>query len=567
MIPTMTALSLLLLTGYAMETSAGLVGGGAPPLPYDLRLQLGTVALAPSSSAARFSFDKGEGKIWYASERAGHAAGSLLGTSVSDPLADAVIGVGTFVLAPVAAADAALSARKRLSPEKLSEREAELVKEMQETAAPEKFQEFLLTAASSICPHRLVLLEPGQSRRIEGSGTGFVMQSRVEELRLEKCGSGDACRLRITTRTRMVRTSDGAVLYDQPAAYQSGSALFLDWTLRDGFQSVAETGFRELAEHIVGQTLSTSDTPLLIGPAYKKASAQKQEAHGRLAGSPGPLGNPAVQLVSYPGDYSGTFQIYPGGDVPQVLFPRPLTREEANSEAIEDLEWSLDGLDKHPNLLVALPASLAAVPLSLWKQGAALVHGFSPERARAVEASLSEASKQTNPGGELAFQVAHQLAPQTSETVMLVSNPLPAGTAETKALTWSGSRLTPVTLRRRQSLDEDLVGSSNGTMLELSVQKVALTGTGGSNSKVALYVEAQATLLPEHGGQQLYTCPVRYRSRERKLTEWAAKDGKLFREELQHCYGELGQAIAGRLVNRRLVAPPASRPGSLLVRN
>jgi hypothetical protein len=207
------------------------------------------------------------------------------------------------------------------------------------------------------------------------------------------------------------------------------------------------------------------------------------------------------------------------------------------------------------------------VPFSLWKQAAALVQGFSPRRARAVETSLSEASKQTSPGGELAYQVAQQLAPQTSEKVMLVSNPFPAGTAETKALTWSGSRLTPVTLRRGQSADEDLVDSSRGTMLELSVQKVALTGPGGSNSKVALCVEAQATLLPAQGGQQLYSCPLRYRSRERKLTEWAAKDGKLFREELQHCYGELGQAIASRLVNRRLVAPPASRPASLLVGN
>jgi len=214
-----------------------------------------------------------------------------------------------------------------------------------------------------------------------------------------------------------------------------------------------------------------------------------------------------------------------------------------------------------------VPASLAAVPFSLWKQGAALVHGFSPRRARAVEASLSEASKQARPSEELSYQVAQQLAPQTSQKVMLVRDPLRSGTEETTALMWHESRATPVTLRRGQSADEDPVGSSSGTSLELSVQKVALTGPGGSNSKVALYVEAQATLLPAQGGQQLYSCPLRYRSRERKLTEWAANDARLFREELQHCYDELGQAIAGRLVNRRLVAPPASRPGSLLVGN
>ncbi len=79
-------------------------------------------------------------------------------------------------------------------------------------------------------------------------------------------------------------------------------------------------------------------------------------------------------------------------------------------------------------------------------------------------------------------------------------------------------------------------------------------------------VEARATLRRSRDGQQLYSCPVQYLSPERKFTEWAAHDAKLFREKLRKCYRELSAAMVDQLVARGTVPPDRKAQPTLATR-
>jgi hypothetical protein len=555
-----TAVTLLLLSGCSTDKPAGVVAGGTSAPPEDLRFQLGTIALAADAKPAKFSFDKADGQIGYAADGAGTAAGNLLGTSTSEPLFDLPVGVGTFALAPVVAVSGAISARKHLSPDKLSECETNLLKAMSEMAVQQRFHEWLLKTAGEKCQGRLIPFEQVSSAGSHSASPDSILEARVEELRLERTGPGDTSfQLQIKTRMRLVRTADGAVLYDRPAEYRSGTCLFSDWTLHNSFQSVADTGYRQLAETCTARLLTTTDGPTLAGAGYRRAPAPNRHAAVRLAANQPPLRRLPAQFVSYAMSDTGTLGIYSTGNVAHVVIQRPLTREQAGSEALSDVDYMFDGLNQHPNMLVALPAAAVATPISLWKQGAAMARGLSPKTVQEADAKLSEAANQTKPHQELAFQVARQLAPQTSQPVMLVRQPLPPGAEEDAALMQCAARGTLASLTGGQTASGYLLSQGADTALEIHVQSAVLGGDGGINPKLALCVEARATLLRSRDGQRLYSCPVQYRSQGRKFTEWAAQDAKLFRKELHKCYRDLSAAMVDRLV-RRGVVPPDHKP-------
>ena len=574
------AVALLLLGGCSTHDPAGVVAGGASPLADDLRFQLGTVALAPDAKPAQFSFGKAKGQRGYAADWAGTAAGNMLSTSTSEPLLDLPVGVGTFALAPVVAVSGAIGARKHLRPDQLAECETNLVKAMSEMAVQRRFHEWLLKAASEKCQGRLVPLEQMQRPGSELHSPDSVLEARVEELRLERTGSGDTSYvLRIKVLTRLVRMADGAVLCEQPVEYRSGKCLFRDWTLKDAFQSVADTGYQELAEHIVGQLVTIDSRPLLAGAGYGKASARNRSGMPSFTGSKAPVNTlplnsvgtrsaasdsfPAKslsrQFVSYPMSDTESLEIHATADVTHVAFQSPLTREEADSEALREVKWDLDGLDEHPNMLVAVPASLAVIPVSLWKQGVALVRGVSAGKVQAAEAKLSEAAKRVQPHQALALQVAQQLAPHTSQPVMLVKEPLGSGTGTDGALRQPASRGTTDRLPGDLTAVRYPASQPPGTVLQIHVQQAALTGPEGVNPKLAFCVEAQATLLRSCDGRQLCSWPVKYRSERRTFTTWAANDARLFQAEQQKCWRELGTTIADQMVARGLV-PPDRKP-------
>ena len=552
------AVAFLLLSGCSTQRRPDIISGGASPLADDLRFRLGTVALVADARPAQFSFDKAKGQIGCPGDWAEAAAGNVLGTSTSEPIMDLPTAAAALVVAPLAAAKGAIDARKYLSPDKLGYCETSLINAMSDMSVQRRFHTCLLRAAGEQCPGRLVPLDPKQ---LVGSAVPYAaskLEARVEELRLERTGSTDmSFRLRIKTRIRLVRTADGAVLYDQPAEYRSGPCLFADWTLHNAFQSVAETGYQQLAEQCVSRLLATTDQPMLLGAGYRKTPAPNRNLPVRLASNRDPSGRLPAQLVDY--SIAGSLGIYSTGNEAHVVFQRPLTRDQANTEALSDMDYMLDELNQQPNMLVALPACAVAVPISLCKQSVALVRGLSPRTVEEADAQLTAAANETRPHQELAVLVAQQLAPRTSEPVMLVRQPLPPGAAQDTQLMHYFARGTLVSLTGGQTANGYLLSQGADTALEIRVQEAALTGNGGINPKLALWVEARATLWRSRDGQQLYSCPAHYCSQSRKFTEWAAHDARLFRAELHKCYHELSAAMVDQLVQRGGV-PPARLP-------
>ena len=86
-----------------------------------------------------------------------------------------------------------------------------------------------------------------------------------------------------------------------------------------------------------------------------------------------------------------------------------------------------------------------------------------------------------------------------------------------------------------------------GISLEIHVECAALRGKGGASRKLAWCLEASATLRSADG-EQLYSCPVQYRSTERKFTDWAIHDAEPFRKELHQCYRTLSTFVVDQLV-------------------
>jgi hypothetical protein len=256
--------------------------------------------------------------------------------------------------------------------------------------------------------------------------------------------------------------------------------------------------------------------------------------------------------VSFPAGDSDTLGVYSTETMSQISIQRPLTKDDAVSEAVREVDWSLDGLQNSRNLVVQLSACAAAIPLSLWKQTVGMVRGVTRKDFESAEAQLTAASHQVQPQLELARQVALQLAPRTSQPVSLVNNPFGLN---------GENRST--TMTRVGALS--FVNQHAGTALEIHVRSAALKGNGDVNSSLALCVEAQATLFRADDGAELYSCPVHYRSEERKFTQWAAHDAQLFRQELQRCYQDVGASIVDQLVARGLI-PPDRAPHSIVAK-
>ncbi len=565
------AVVLFLLPGCATQKPVGVTHSDAPPPAEPLRLDPGTIAVLTPRTPAGFSFDKADGRTDYAADGAGNAAREILTTPhLGDPRAEAAAGVVGFALAPFAAAVGAVSAGlNKLTPNQLMQSESDLAQAMALMAGQQHLRDCLLKTACDKTHRNLVPIESMDRSPANRGPVSAVLETTVEELRLERTASSDASfALLIKTRARLLRTSDGAVLYDQPFEYRSGTALFHEWTLNQAFRNVADTGYRKLAEQMVEQLLlPASDGPVLIGAGFKKSPARAPDTQTMFASAKSlPPERPLTQFANYPVASPGAIGIYSTATVAHVAIQMPSTKDEAVSEAVRDVEWSLDGLHEFPNLVVQLTACAAAIPMSLGKQTVGAIRGLTRKRYQAAEAQLSAAARESQPHQELAYQVAQQLSPKTSQPVVLVKKPLPAGAGSKFALMQCVARGTLAWLPKDQTAANYLGSQGADTALEIHVLSAALNGTDGINPPLAVCVEAQATLLRVRDGQKLYSCPVHYRSAGRKFTEWAANDARLFRQELEQSYRESGRAIVDHLVSRRLIAP-GQPPHSILADN
>jgi hypothetical protein len=387
--PTIAAAMTLFLFGCASQKPAGMIQMGGITAPEPILGEPGSVAVMCSSTPAVFSFDKAQGRRMYAGEGAANAARSVLDPpNLNEPGLEYACGPICFVAAPFAATYGALKAHKgTLSAGELSKSEAELAGAMQSMAAQAHLRDFVLKAAGEKTRRSVIPLESLEGASSPHAPVSMVLETGLEELRLVRTDSHETSfALRMKARARLYRVSDHALLRDQPFQYQSGTALFLDWTYPETFRGVAETGYRELASHIAGQMLSSFTAgPVLSGAGYKKTPAHATFVVNKL-----PLrSNPRAKFAAFSAAGLGQLGVYATGEVMQVTLQRPLPREEAQEEALRDVAWSLDGLQYSRNSIVQLSACAVAIPLSLWKQTVAAVRGVSSKQYLTAEAQLS----------------------------------------------------------------------------------------------------------------------------------------------------------------------------------
>jgi hypothetical protein len=528
-------------------------------------LDPGAVGVTTADRPAVWSYDRPRGQINRAADGAGEAARAALEMTTPEyPDANILVSAIGFVGAPVAAAIGGIQAsRSRLPQDKLAECEAGLAQALTNMSQQNHLRDRILDAARVAGRRRFVPLAPAdvpapQRENHELTATpvvGTILETCVEELRLERKGAGDSSyALRIKARVRMLRSSTGELISDQAFEYQSGEDLFLDWALNNGepFQKCTDFGYRRLADQIVERMFeATGEAPILIGAGAPKPSVHTPRPQVRLAAQrPAPTLPPQVQLVSQASATPGTLYVYSASPGDFMSVQTPQTKDEAVSEAQSDINSSLGELITHPNTFVSLTAIAVAIPVSIYLQTAGGIRGLSDKKYRAADAQVTTATRSSRPAAALAREIAQTLGSRCSESVVLLDKPRDDGeqlalvrpaTGRPMPVSWPG--------------DGPIIRHAGDKALEIEVLSAALKGDGSVNPSLAVHLEARATLLRGDDGREIYSCPVHYRGPARKFTAWAANDAKLLRQELQRCYGELSGTVIDQMVARRLIAP------------
>ncbi len=554
----------LVFAGCATPQPIGKITRSGKILTDAARCQLGTVGVVAPATPASFGFDKSDGRINYADDRAGLVAHNILSFEpIPHPWLAVIPSALETIVAPVAAGGAALEAEKRkLPPAKFEACEERVSQALTEAAGQSRLKVRILQVAAEKGRRQLV---PFDRNRTAQPHVDTILEPQIEELRLERIGRSDASFvLRVRARVSLIDSANANILYDEPFEYVSGTALFLDWSMDQSLAAVADTACDELADQIVGRLFSEPvDGPILLGAGFKRPSSgglgPVQYASNRRAA--GPFKRLTTSQSSHPMfvDYRianfGAIGIYSTSMVSHITVQRPSSRSEAISQTLDDLGYAFDGLDDFPNIFVQLGVGAASLPLSLYKQTAAAIHGVSEKTMARADAALAAAIGENRPHEEVAREVARHLAPQTTQPVMLVKKPISPGEPAQYATMECVARGTLTALPGNQNAAGYLVSQGANNALEIEITKCSLEGKDGVNSSLALCVEARALLFRARDGRPIYSCPLRYRSDEHKFTEWAGKDARLFRAEVDKCYRQIGAAIADQLVGRQIVVP------------
>jgi len=563
----------MLLTSCSNQKPQGVtvVPNSAPGM---VGLSPGVIAVTSPAALAAISFDLPQGKVESAAEGAADAASGVLDTpSVPSSLGGAytgsALGVLEFVASPFVAAYGAIRASHlRLTPNELSNIESGLTQAMHSMADQKHLAQLLPESARRLDRCSVISLASASKPDAAPQPVGAVLEVQVNKLQLQRLSKSDGSYvLCIAARARVLSASGGTVLCDRPYEYCSGKAMFIDWASQTGFERAAQTGYQTLADRIAAELLpSISDQPLLLGAGYP--STRVQSAEIRLAGleHTWPATDARVQRVGAFAADAASIAVYAPNERVNLIIQRPLTRQEAVDEAVDQNGWTLDGLQDDPNVVVQAVAQVAAVPGGIWKQIVALVRGRPERSIKAEEARLEAAAHRGKPTLLLAKEVAQYLAPQTAQPVLLAAEPSPLDTGSAPKLGVFSTGTPKLELVRARPLDLIPQPPSPGTALEIRVLKAELSGKPGINPPMALCFEAKAILYRTADGQELYSCPLSYRSNERPFKAWASANARLFHEELSRAYAEMGKAIAHQLASQGMVSPslPAS---STVVKN
>jgi hypothetical protein len=244
------------------------------PVPEDVRAQLGPVAVIPARFEAKTEL-RMPAKGGVAGTGRGAATGALKGMSLATELGRGCQGYGcifSLALIPaggligglVGAIHGGLTAVPAAAVEDGS---AELRSAMAELDLQETLGHRVFRAAQAQTCHRLVIdNENGPRGRKEKIGyqplvaDGIQTVLEISVLGFELKGPWDVnpeLELIVSARARLVRTSDGAVLYERTLDHRSIKRRFADWATDGGgpFRVEREGALDHLAGEIVADTL------------------------------------------------------------------------------------------------------------------------------------------------------------------------------------------------------------------------------------------------------------------------------------------------------------------------
>jgi hypothetical protein len=563
------------------------------------RLDPGLIVITSNTNSAAINVDPPNRRMESVSEGAEDATRTFLTTpNLGQPQLEAGVGVLQFALAPFAAAYGAISAsQQRVSPAKAFEAQQTLAETIKSCAGPEALVQSLGEAARQRT-RRLLLCTNSSNILANGVPVSAVLEVSVEYFRLNVTKSGgNEFILSLGASARLLRAADKRVLLQRSYHYESGPALFIDWTRYAGVDAVAQTGYRALAEQIADDIFQpASEPPILIGPEQTRSSASLrplfsymsrrapcsdgsvrcigieevravaigQDNHSVRLSIPQPriskqAGNwhhvhmrrlcggvskdaPSVQFVSFLQDDVPSMEIHTGKADERLHIPNAVQESGSSSGPMSDTKWSMDGLEHDRNFVVQGMSCLAAVPMGLWEQTVGVVRNRSRDKTDQLARALNAVTTQGQFEGNLADEVARCLQSQVVAPVRRTDEPMRFA-------------LSNLAETRGKGATEDGASTKSKTALEIQVVNTTLVGKHPNSRSRAVIVEVQATVFRTSDGQELYSRPIRYRSSEKKLKDWAASDSKLFRQELDACSRRTAQALASDLIARGFVTP------------
>lgn len=557
------------------------------------QLAPGVILIASSRSNADISVDAPNDRLESAGEGAEWAARKVMNTpDLGNGQLESVVGVFGFAAAPFAAAYGAISAKhQRLSASGLSAAERDLEELLRVNAASDYLRQQVAAFAHQQTERLLVCAgAPGTTGQPQTPASG-TLEITVEHLRLKAVASAQYV-LQIQARAQL-RTEPGeVVVLDRHYHYQSGAAMFVDWTRQGGLEGVAQTGYRILGEQIAKDIFEPlTEPPLRLGPGRNDSDATSKPSvlfavrQGRFASSaamgaewsgarfvplafrlqqsgavsagrgPRYLANAGrwaspnscdLQFVSLEPREVTSIEVHAGGrGQPSDLLTPEAKSADTLPSAGSETEWRLDGLENDRNAVVQGLSCLAAVPLGLWDQTIGAVRRHSREKTAQVLKTLDAIPKQDQFENKLADEVARCLRAQTGDEVRRTDEPLAVGLPAAQAS--SGGHTTPG------------IAANSKTALEIRVVNAQLERKRSHGPSRSLCVQIQATLVRTSDGQELYRRPIVYRSTARKLKDWARSDGRLLRQELNACSKLAAQALTDELVHRQLLTTPDDR--------
>jgi hypothetical protein len=575
----------------------------------------GVIEITSPANSVAINVDPPNRRIEPISEGAADATRSFLNTpNLGNPQIEAGVGAIQFALSPFAAAYGAISASQHsLSPQKISEAQQELAESIKSTAVSEALARKVQEIARQKTRRLLVFADASSNSLKKQTPVSAVLEISLVDfsIRAAKPG-GNQYFLAMNAHARLLRVLDGRILLERSYQYESGPALFVDWTRYGGLEGVAQTGYRTIAEDIATDVFEpSSEPPILIGPgqkhsrlssfetlkwisrrfylgsratgdrgseeaqrlmidknlrdtlrvAFLQLGTERQRRHfnvlnwrGRRAAF---VDADSLQFASFVQEETGSMEIHTGRTDDRIRSPAPAPDFGNGSANMSDTKWSMDGLEYDRNAVVQGVSCVVAVPMGLWEQTFGLFRKHSQEKTEKLANELRTATTQAHFEGDLADEVTHYLQGKIINSVARTDEPIRFG-------------LSAQTNTDATGPEQSHAPAQGKTALELQVLSTQLVGKHPNSQSRSVVVEIQATIYRTEDGQEIYSCPIRYRSSEKRLKDWAAANAKLFRQELGTCSRQAAQALANDLISRGLVTPqqkpgPAflERPGEL----